>query len=1036
MSIKRPILTSVVIIIVIILGLGSYLRLGVELFPDVEFPMIVVTTTYQGAGPEEIERLVTKEIEDTVTLVDNMKYIESTSSEGLSTVMLEFNMGTDLDVAANDVRDRVGQVESALPDDADDPVITKVDPNAFPILRLSVAGDMTLRRIYEIADDRIRTELGKIPGVGLIRIVGGREREIRVAVDLDKLNSYKLSVGQVISAVAASNLEIPAGHITRETVELAIRLPGEFDSLKKIRMVGIPGSGGSVRIGDVAEVKDTVAEIRRKARHNENPSVGIEILKQGDANTIEVGRRVREAVDKLNRGQVGEGVVIDIVTDDSVFIRDVVDEVNLNIIEGIILTALALFLFLHNWRGTFVTALAMPASVVATFLLLYFAGYSINIMTMMGLAISVGIIVNNSILVLENIDRYLDLGEDPKTAAAKGTSEIALAVTSTTLTNVVVFLPIAFMESIVGQIFRQFAMTVVFATFFSLFMSLTLTPMLSALLFRKRTERNARVPDALKSLYTRWDGFYDDLTDSYGRLVSASLRHPWVVLLAAALIFGVSMKTLPGLIGGEFFPKVDEGRFMVNVETDVSRSLSYTDRVIREVEEAAREIPETEDVYSTIGRATQGDMGGASDSVNLGQVVVKLVDLDNRTRSTDQVMESLRPRLARIVGADFTVSSQAQGGPGAKPVEIEVMGENVEIINRIVDEIMLLGKGGAVQGRKYEPIEGLVGLDTNWRKGKPEIRLEPDRDMLRRYGLSVKEVAETLRAYYTGVVQTKYREGDNEYDIRVRLPAESKDDMAVLERLSVFNADGDPVNIDELTDRRMASGPNQLFRKDRQHMIKVTGEVAGGRTVGEVYEDYDRRIRELKLPEGYSYQWAGEIEMMRENFGDIYQALIIAIVLTYLMLSGILESWKLSLLIMLSLPLSFVGVFLALLLRGSTMNVFSLMGMVMLVGLVINNAIVVLDYVVALRKDGMSLKKAIVKGCKVRLRPLMMANLTTVVAMVPLAMGIGAGGEYRAPMAVTQMGGILAGGILALIVIPPLYYLVERRKERRAQEAS
>ncbi len=1024
-------LTSVLIIIALIIGIGSYQRLGVELFPDIEFPMIVVTTTYQGAGPEEIERLVTKEIEDSVTLVDNVKDLQSISSEGASMVMIEFNMGADLDVAANDVRDRVGQVERNLPDDADDPVITKVDPNAFPILRLAVSGDMSLKDIYEVADDRIRTELGKIQGVGLIRIVGGRQREIRVAVKQSRLNAYRVSIGQVVSAIAGSNLEIPVGHVTREDVELSVRLPGEFKDVKSINEVAIPGTSGTVTVGDLATVKDTVAEVRKKARYNDSPSVGVEILKQGDANTIAVGRRVRETIDRLNSGRLPSDMAIDIVTDDSVFIRDVVNEVNVNIVQGILLTAAALFLFLHNWRGTFVTAVAMPAAVVATFVLIYFFDYTINMMTMMGMAISVGIIVNNSILVLENIDRYLDLGEEPKAAAAKGTSEIALAVTSTTLTNVVVFLPIAFMESIVGQIFRQFAMTVVFATFFSLFMSLTLTPMLSSILFRKRDARNARIPPWLKKIYSAWDGFYDDFTESYGRVVTIALRRPKTFVFAAAVLFITGMMTLPGLIGGEFFPRVDEGRFAVSVETDVSRPLDFTDKVMRKVEAVCREIPEREDVYSTVGRADQGEMGGSSDSVNLGQVVVKLVELDKRTRSTQEIMESLRPKLAGIPGAQLSISSQEQGGPGAKPIEIEVVGENVDVINRIVDQIMLLGRGGVVQGREYDAVSGLVGLDTNWRKGKPEIRLEPDRARMRRYGVSIGEVAQALRAYYTGSVETQYREGDNEYDIRVQLAESDKKDLDVLDRLTVQAASGEEIRVAEVTRRRRASGPNELFRKNRQHMITVTGEIAAGTTVQEVYQEYDRRIRELRMPEGYAYEWGGEVEMMQENFGDIYQALIIAIVLTYLMLAGILESWKLAILIMLSLPLSFLGVFIGLLVRGTTLNIFSLMGMVMLVGLVINNAIVVVDYILSLRKDGMGLHDSIVKACKVRLRPLMMANLTTVVAMLPLALGMGAGGEYRAPMAVTQMGGVIAGGALALVVIPPMYYLAERRKERQ-----
>ncbi|MFO7870523.1 MAG: efflux RND transporter permease subunit [Kiritimatiellia bacterium] len=1025
-AIKRPVLTTVILLIVIILGVASYLRLGVELFPDIEFPIIVVNTAYPGAGPEEIERLVTKPIEDNVTLVDNVKFIESYSSEGVSTVMIRLNMGTDLNAAANDVRDEIGRIANDLPDESEEPVVMKFDPTDFPIMRLGLYGDLPLKEIYETADDRIRTELGKIEGVGLIRVVGGEQREIRVSADLNRLKSYGISMGAIIAAIGRANLEMPGGYITKKTTELTVRVSGEVEDVREIESIPIPGSADTT-VGDVAQVRDTVADVREKARFMASPSVGIEVLKKGDANTVLVGRRVNEAVTRLNSEVLPSALTLEVVTDDSVFIRDVIREVWANMGEGILLTALALFLFLHNLRGTVIVALVMPAAVVATFTLIYFAGYTVNLMSMMGLAISIGILVNNAILVLENIYRYLDLGEDPKSAAAKGTSEIALAVTGSTLTNVVVFLPIAFMESIVGQMFSQFAVTVVFATICSLVISFTLTPMLASLLMRTREAADARVSERIRRLYRAWDGVFENMTRAYADVVRKVLRHPWKTLGLAVAVFAFVMRFVPPLIGTEMFPRVDEGQFLVEIETDVSRSLHYTDDVTREVEKICAEIPEHEKIYSTVGSVSGGRLSGGQSSVNMAQVVVRLVDKEQRERSTQEVMNELRPKLADVTGADFTVSLQQQGGPGGKPIEMEVRGENYETINSIVADVLKMAAGENVKGVDYEPIEGLVDFESDWRTGKPEISIRPNRPRLERLGVTVQQVVEAVRAAYSGIVASRYREGDDEYDIRVILSEETRNNPERILDLPVMSSYGHLVRLGELAGKKAGIGPVTLGRKDRQHKVTLSGETADV-APGTVADEIDRRMRDYSMPAGYSYAWTGTIELMKENFADLKWAMVLAVVLTFLMLSGILESWKLSILIMLSLPFSFAGVFVALLVAGLTQTIFSMMGMVMLIGLVINNAIVIIDYINVVRNDGIALKEAVVKACAVRLRPLLMANLTTVLAMVPLALGMGAGGEYRAPMAVTQMGGMIAGGTLALVIAPVLYYLAERRK--------
>ncbi|MBN1670705.1 MAG: efflux RND transporter permease subunit [Kiritimatiellae bacterium] len=1030
-SIRRPVLATIVLLVVVILGAQSYVRLGVQLFPDIEFPAMAVVTTYLGAGPEEIERLISEPVEDALSTLDDVKYVQSTSAEGVSTVVVEFEMGTDVDIAANDVRDKVSLAERELPDDADKPTVLKFDPNAEPILRLAVSGDRSLAEVYELTDDKVRTVVQKVGGVASVDIIGGEDREIRVAVRQDRLDAYGIAIGQVIAAIGAANMEMPGGHVTRGAQEYAIRVLGEVHDLDDIRGIAIPGTRGAVRIRDVATVADTVAEVRKMARSAGKPSVGVLILKQGDANTIEVGRGVRAGIAELTAGVLPADMKVEIITDTSVFIRDVVDEVKANIWQGILLTALALYLFLHNWRGTFIAALAMPAAVVGTLVPLYFAGYSINIMSMMGLAISVGILVNNSILVLENIYRYIDMGFAPADAASKGTADIAVAVASTTLTNIVVFLPIAFMESIVGMVFRQFAMTVVFATVLSLLISFTLTPMMAALLLRSKAVEQARLSERRAAFYARWDGVYQRLAASYGRLVAGVVRHPWLTILLAVGVFALVIAVIVPLIGKEFFPRADEGEFAIVVETDVSSSLEYTDAVIRRVEEiCAAHIPERERVFTSVGEVS-GEHGATSAGVNVGEVVVKLSDKTDRDRSTQQVMDALRPLLAAVPGARFKLEARQMGGPGGGGIELEIRGEDIATLNAIARDAMTMLQGGSVKGRTYDPIAGAVDIDTDWRLGKQEVALRPKRERMRRLGVSIQTLAETVRAYYSGVVASEYREGDDEHDIRVLLSDEDRRSILGLCDCTVQGDGGRLVKLSEIVEPVRSIGPTQLSRKDREHMVKVKAGVTG-RAESEVSDPLQKRLDAYPLPPGYRFSWGGEVEFRQREFPELANAAVLATVLTFLMLAGILESWRLPGLIMLSLPFSFAGVFLALFLRGLAINIFSLMGIVMLIGLVINNAIVIVDHVEAVRKEGVPLTEAIPRACAVRLRPILMANITTIVAMIPLALGIGAGGEYRAPMAIVQMGGMVGGGLLALVVTPAIYYLASRRRHEAA----
>lgn len=1014
LAIHRRVLMTVIILIMVLMGSVAYLRLPVNLFPQVEFPFITVSTVYSGAGPREIETLISKPLEEELSTTEGLKHIRSISREGVSLVMVEFELDQDVDVAAADVRDKVALVEPDLPDGAEKPLIQKFDINDEPIMRLAVTGDRPARDLYLMAENTIVPELARIRGVANAEIVGGEEREILLSLDRQRLQAQRLTPGDIARAVAAANLELPSGHITQLRTEYTVRLLGKIEEVEGIADLKVPGPGGEdVRIGDLGRVSDTVKEIREEARFQGETTLGLVIRKRADASTITVADEIYRAIAELGQQLPGD-IRIAIAEDSSEFIRGSLKEVWNNMIAGIILTAVCLFLFLHDLRSTLIITVAMPTSIISTFLLLFFSGYSINIMSTLGLALSVGILVNNSILVLENIHRFRDLGKNRVEAAAGGTSEIAAAVASTTLTNIVVFLPIAFMSSIVGQFFRQFAMTVVFSTIFSLFVSYTLTPMLASRFLREKKQK--------RRIFEHWDRFYIRLSRRYGDLVRKLIRYRWLIAGGSAAGFLAVIFLVIPHIGAEFFPRADEGFFQITIETPSGSTLESTDAVVRRVEALVEEIPERDTVFTTVGKMSQM-LGGSSQGVNLAEITVGLVDQDRRERTTAQAMNSIRHDLAAIPGAVFTLLETQQGGGGSeKPIQLEIRGEKIEPLNRLAGQAAILARS----------ITGTADIDTDWRTGKPEIWITPDRKRAAEYGVTVAGIANALRNALTGDPSSTFREGGDEFDIRVKLDEKDRSFREQIEHISVIDRHGEAVPLTALCRIETRRGPTTITRKDRERVVTVSANIVGS-TSGEVAGKLEELLRaEVDFPPGYSFYFGGEIERMKENFSDIFLALGLAVILTFLMLAGILESYRYPVMIMLSLPLAMATVFIALLLTDTTLNIFSLMAMVMLVGLVINNTIVIVDYSNFLRRAGKSIEDAVVTACAIRLRPILMANITTVVAMIPLALGIGWGAGFRAPMAIVSIGGMIGGGLLALIVMPAVYVIFSSKRQRLA----
>jgi HAE1 family hydrophobic/amphiphilic exporter-1 len=1013
LSVRRSVLVTMLLLTLVVIGLFSYVRLPLDLMPKIDFPYVSVVTTYPGAGPEEIETLITKPVEDAISSTSGLKNIQSYCQEGVSVVLAEFQLETNVDFAAMDVKDKVDAIRMLLPQDVEPPTISKFDIGAMPIMNLAVSSKRPLQETYEIADRTIKLELARVPGIAAINIVGGRKREITVLAGKDKLKGYGLSIMDVVAAIAAENLNMPGGHITEEVKEYGVRVEGEFTSIDEIKNVWIQRDGTvPVRLADVARVEDAFEEVREVARYNSEETVGITLQKRSDANTVKAAAEVLRVIERLKK-RLPPDVTIEVARDRSKFIKESVSDVSSNMILGIILTALVLFLFLHSWQGMVIAGVAMPVSIVSTFTLLYFAGFTINVMTLMGLAICVGIFVTNALVVMENIYRYIGLGKNPAEAAEQGTAEIAVAVLASTMTNVVVFVPIAFMRGIIGQFFKEFGLTVAFATLVSLLVSFTLTPMLASKLLSSDSgrTRGPRFP-LMEKFFRWWDSFYEKIVHAYRTALSWALDHRWGVVGICFGLFVLSFALVP-LIGSEFFGNSDQGLITVTLEMPVGSNLAETQNAIERVEEIVTSIPETDVIFSSVG-STESDIGTGT-GVNVGDVLVRLVDRNKRSRTDKQIAEAFRSMLAGIPSAKLTVNTAStMGGGGEKDLQIEITGPDMPVLVALSNKVADIVAG----------VGGTVDVDTSWRIGKPEIKLIPSREKSADYGVSTATLASVTRTFLTGTVASKFREKDQEYDIRVMLAEADRNNAEKVGSLLV-NARGSTVPLAELATVRHDEGPTQITRRNRQRMVTVSANISRG-TLGGVVSQARRQIDALEVPQGYEVRFGGMAEIMAESFSSLFQALILAIILTYMLLAAILESYVHPFTVMLTVPLGAVGTFMALFLTGKTINIFSFMALIMLVGIVVNNAILLLDYTRVLRRQGYGLREALLEACPIRFRPIVMTNVATAAAMMPLAIGLGAISEFRSPMAIVSIGGLLVSALFTLFLIPVVYSLMDR----------
>jgi HAE1 family hydrophobic/amphiphilic exporter-1 len=1046
LSIRKPVMMTMLILSFVVLGVFSLSRLGIDLFPKVEFPFVVVTIVYPGAGPEEMETLVSEPIEEEISSISGLKNVTSTSQEGLAFIAVEFDLDVDVDLAAIDVKDKIDKIRSNLPRDIRDPVIQKFDFAALPILDLAVSSPRPLEETYKLTEDIIKTGLSRVPGVAGITISGGREREIHIHLSKRLLREQAVSLDGVIGQIAAHNLNVPAGHIVEGRKEISIRMAAEFTDLDQLANLELSfDKGKRLRLEQLGWVEDGFKEQRESATFNGEASVGIALIKKADANSVQVAAQVEKELVKI-RKELPSDVRIDVARDRSQFIKDSVDDVFGNLIVGALLTAAILFLFLHSLPTTVIAAVSMPISIIATFVLIDFAGFTLNFMSLMGLAISVGILTANSIVVLENIERYRLLGFDIREAASKGTSEIALAVAASTLTNIVVFTPMAFMSGITGQFFKQFGLTVAFSTIISLLISFTLTPMMASRKLGKPTYiifalttflvtwwrmgldtglllllivalgGVAMMHGWLDRFARAWDKFYDDLADDYKRSLAWVLDHRKRVIGMTALLLIGSIALLPlGYIGAEFFPKADQGAFAALIEMPVGSSLAETDRIVKLVAERILKEPYLTSVYTSTGRS-EGGATSSGQGINLGMIICRMVDKAERPLSVAEFLDQIRPKLADIPGATITVkeSQPMGGGGGESDIQVEVLGNDIKILNELTDSLMT----------HMRSLRGVVNIESSWKLGRPELRVIPDREAISDLGLSPAAVGMTLRNLIEGSVASKFREKGDEYDIRVKLdPAEFGEESDIS---TVYLKSGDKqIQLSQLVRIESTAGPTTISHKNKQRVVYVTADVSGT-TSGQAVNMIRQYTDKLNLPPGHSIYFGGQTERMQESFSELLKAMVLATILTYMLMAAMLESFKHPFTIILTLPLGLIGVFLALFLTGNAISMFALMAMIMLVGIVVNNGILLIDYTNTLRLEGLGLRAAILEACPIRLRPIIMTNLAAIVGMLPLALGIGAGGEFRAPLAIVSIGGLITSTVFTIYVIPIIYQMFEK----------
>jgi HAE1 family hydrophobic/amphiphilic exporter-1 len=1012
-AIKRPAFMTMIFVALAVLGLYGYLQMGVDLLPKMDWPMVFVSTVYPGAGPEEVETQITKPIEESLSSLSGLKSLRAYSGENVAFFVIEFEMSVDVNVALNEVERKINEVKTTLPEDAKDPQVFKIDLNTAPILRVASTSNMETIDFYQLLKDKIKPKIEQTDGVAMVSLVGGKEREIRIEVDNDKLKSYNLSILQVTQILKAENLDFPTGKVEQKEKNYIVRVAGKLKGIDEIKNIILSTSqNGTVRLKDVASVLDTYKESYTLSRLNKDNSIGIIIQKSSDANSVKTSDEVRKTLQELEKQYSYINLHFTIAQDITTFTRDSLKEVGRDLGLAILLVAIVLFLFLHNIKNSLIVLLAIPTSLFSAFILMNIFGFTINLITLMALTLVIGILVDDSIVVLENIHRHLELGEQPKEAAIKGRGEIGLAAIAITLDDVVVFLPIAMLSGVVGKIFREFGLTVVVSTLFSLFVSFTLTPLLAS--------RWSRVVHFVKEtllvkFIRKFEALQDRISDKYRELLRWALNHKKTVVIVSFSLTILSITLIPfGLVGTEFMPQPDRGEFALNIEMPIGTSIEGTNEATRKVEDMIKDMPQVEQYYTIVGRSESSF--GSADKSNIGQIQIRLVSEKKRKESTQEIISQVVEKASTIPGVKATASLIGIfGSADMTPVAIEIKGEELDkliAVSKKVNEIV-------------SSTAGTRDVKSSWEEGQPEVKVVINREKCADLGLTVGEVASTLRNALEGDNDTKYKDGDTEYDIRVVLSKQNRTNPEDVGKITIINRMGKQVQLNEIASINYGTGPTQIQRKDRSRIITIYSNLDLTRPLGEVIEEIQNKIKAQNFPPEISIFYGGEAEDMQNMFADMLLAISFAILFVYMIMVSLFESYIHPFTIMFSLPVALVGALFALAITGETLNIFSMIGVLLSMGLVTKNAILLVDYTNTLRSRGKSMIDALLEAGPIRLRPIIMTTATMVFGMLPLAVAAGAGGDFRRGLAIVVIGALLSSTMLTLVLVPVVYTIME-----------
>jgi HAE1 family hydrophobic/amphiphilic exporter-1 len=1011
--IKRPVFTTMIVMLLVVFGLGAYPTLGIDLNPDVEFPIVTVTITYTGASPEEMESLITKPVEDAVSSVSGIKSLSSVSREGTSQVTLEFEFGTNPKLAANEIREKVAGVRKRLPDQIDEPVVQRFDITAQSIVYFSLASDTRSRgEIRKLAIDVVKDELQRMDGVAQVDVFGATDREIHIFIDPKKIESYNISFQQIRDAINDQNLNTPGGKVNEKGTELTVRTMGKYKSVDEIKNIIVANQDGRlITLKDVVTIEDGWAEERVYAHTNGTPSVIISVQKQSGTNTVDVAERVKRAMENMQTNVLPQDIKVSIVRDSSKYIRSSVEDVMVSLLFGGLLAVVITFLFLQNTRATMIGAIAIPTSIIATFFAMKVMGFTLNNMSLMGLSLAVGILIDDAIVVIENIFRHMEDGLSPMEAARIGTTEISLAVVATTLSILAVFVPVGNMGEIIGQFFKQFGITVAFAVAFSLFVAFTLTPTLAAYWLKNNHGESLQSRWSwLQKILDVWETGFLSLRDNYKLILQWALKRPKKLVALAVLSLFLNGLLLP-FIGVEFQPTYDSGEFNVMLTASSGTSMEKMKELVEPIEKEVLSIPELESAFVLIGTNRQ------LNKVNIG---IRLIDSADRSRSMSQIMDQLRIKFRTVQNLKVAVqSNQGIGRGDSRPVQVGIRGPELEVLNRSAFDL----------AEAIKQISGTTDVDISSDQSEPEVQVKLDPVRAAELGINSTIAGEVIQMAFLGITtKNQYNVADSDYDIRVQMQPSNRLSMSDVANLRISSKTGGFVRLADIANVKFSSGPTQIDRESRQRQVIVYANTVGVST-GEVLTKIKEIIPSINLPLGYTYKFVGQAQMMQDSFKEIGKALLLAIVLIYMVLAAEFESFIHPLTIMLSLPFSLVGAVLGLLISGKTINMMSLIGIIMLMGLVTKNAILLIDHTIQLRNNGMSIQDALVEAGVLRLRPILMTTMAMIFGMMPVALGLGAGAELRSSMGVVLIGGLITSTFLTLIIVPLVYFLIDQMQQ-------